>query len=143
MLREELIEEGVVVNSSNGIAEILLIKNKNCDKCTANILCTPGKNNSAIIKALDTFNTKSGDTVKISIYGNQLIKLSFLIYGLPLILFVAGIVLSNIIFQSSEFISILSGLLFSVFYFFILKLKRNFLNKIFLPRIVNVITSNK
>ncbi|MFH1526476.1 MAG: hypothetical protein ABIG69_07460 [Bacteroidota bacterium] len=42
MVEEEIIEEGLVIKSENGIAEIQLRETKECEECTAKLFCKPG-----------------------------------------------------------------------------------------------------
>jgi len=119
-MTEELFEEGIVVKSAGGIAEIKLKENGNCEECTAKIFCTPQNNNSRTLKVLDTLHTKPGDEVKISINGNEVLKASLLLYGLPLVLLLAGIAIGMSIFKNTDFQELygfITGLIFVSIYF--------------------------
>ncbi|MCX7797099.1 MAG: SoxR reducing system RseC family protein [Melioribacter sp.] len=128
MLKEELIEEGFVISSSNGFAEVLLNKNENCNKCAAYVLCKSKDNNLSILKVIDPFNTQPGDYIKISISGKTILKTSFLVYGISLIIFLIGLFTTYFLLNNLkyvEFISILAGF-FAVFtYAILLKKKRH------------------
>ncbi|MEG8947694.1 SoxR reducing system RseC family protein [Rosettibacter firmus] len=108
MLNEELIEEGIVISSSNGYAEVLLNKNDNCKECAANILCKPADNNSLTLKVIDPFNTKPGDYIKIKLRGTTILKYSFLLYGISLILFLLGIIAVDFFFYDYKYVEVIS-----------------------------------
>jgi len=132
MFFEEIIEEGIVISSSNsdkvgtnGYAEVLLNRNDNCKECTLNILCKPKDKDSLTLKVLDPFNTKPGDYIKISVPGNSILKTSFILYGLPLILFLLIIITVYLLTNDnaySEIISFIAGL--SILFLYKLILRR-------------------
>lgn len=127
MYTEEIIEEGIVISASNGYAEVLLNKNRNCSECAASVLCKPKDNNYSTIKVIDPFNTKPGDYIKISVSGKSILKTSILIYGISLILFLVGMFAAYFLlkdFRYAEIISFFSGLLTAYIYLIILKKKR-------------------
>lgn len=102
-MTEELFEEGIVVKSIGGIAEIKLKENGNCEECTAKIFCSPQNNNSRTLKVLDSFESQPGDEVKISINGSEVLKASILLYGIPLVLLLAGIAIGLSLFENTNF----------------------------------------
>lgn len=119
-MTEELFEEGIVVKSVGGIAEIKLKDNGNCEECTAKIFCSPQNNNSRTLKVLDSFESQPGDEVKISINGSEVLKISILLYGVPLVLLLAGIAIGMSLFEntnSPEFYGFLTGLVVVSLYF--------------------------
>jgi len=124
MFTEELIEEGIVISSSNGFAEVLINKNDNCKDCELNILCKPKGNNTTTLKVLDPFYTKPGDYIKISINGKSILKTSFFIYGIPLALFLVIVTITYLLFFYSsikEIISFFIGVIFVFTYIILLK----------------------
>src|SRR4030066_2580835 len=100
MKGEVLVEEGVVLSVENGIAEISLTKSDNCEECSARLICKPNKDSSKILKAADPFGVIPGDTVRIEIQGKTLFNASILLYGVPLVLLVIGILLGLSIFSN-------------------------------------------
>jgi len=139
-MTEELFEEGIVVKSVGGIAEIKLKENGNCEECTAKIFCNPENNNSRMLKVLDSFESQPGDEVKISINGSEVLKASILLYGLPLVLLLAGIAIGMNLFEKtnySELYSFITGLVFISAYFTIFYINTSKKKeKRLLPRIV-------
>ena len=99
MYKEELTEEGIVKESIDGIATIVISDSENCKECTAKLYCKPGNSNERSLTAKDNLGVNTGDKVKVSIHGSQILRVSFLIYGIPLILMLAGLFLGMQFFQ--------------------------------------------
>ena len=119
-MKEEITEQGIVISSENGIAEVALLESDNCEECSAKIICKPKADNEKILTVIDEFNASPGDEVSISIEGKELFKASLFLYGLPLIILVLGIYLGMNIFPQDnklELYSFLSGLAAMSIYF--------------------------
>lgn len=133
MQSESIIEKGIVLSSADGHAEIALIQTGSCEECSAKIFCKPSeKKDKKIIEVDDPFGVKVGDEVQIEIAGEEIFKASFVIYGMPLILIIIGIVFGMSIFSGTalpEFFSFLFGIGIIALYFssilFINKIKHN------------------
>lgn len=125
-MNEELFEEGIVLKSSRGTAEIALKENDSCEECSAKIFCSPQKNKLRTLLVSDPLGTLPGDEVKISVNGKEILKASLLLYGLPLILVLTGIIIGMSLFENykyAELYSFISGLSLSGLYFYILFIK--------------------
>lgn len=96
---EELIEEGIVKKSQNGIAEIIISDSAFCEECSAKVYCKPANVRSRTLTVKDPFGTMFGDRVKISIKGNKIIAATFILYGIPLILLLVGLFLGSQLFS--------------------------------------------
>lgn len=99
MNKEKLIEEGIVRESKDGIATIVISDSENCTECTAKLYCKQGNSNERSLTVKDTFGVNAGDKVRVSINGSQILRVSFLIYGIPLILMLAGLFVGMEFFQ--------------------------------------------
>ncbi|HQF41400.1 MAG TPA: SoxR reducing system RseC family protein, partial [Ignavibacteriaceae bacterium] len=84
MFKEELYEEGIVKESKNGFATVIITGSDHCEECTAKLYCKPGNSNERSLIVSDPYGAKSGDKVRVSIKGSKLISASFLLYGIPL-----------------------------------------------------------
>ena len=102
MYKEELYEEGIVKESQNGIATIVLSNSDSCEECSAKVYCKPGSSNERSLTVADPFGVHPGDKVRVSINGNQILKVSFLIYGVPLILILAGLFFGMQFFETNK-----------------------------------------
>ncbi|MCK7523120.1 MAG: SoxR reducing system RseC family protein [Ignavibacteriales bacterium] len=140
MYTEELVEEGIVTEVKNGIATVSVINSDSCEECSAKIFCHT-ENNVRNVTAKDPYGVKAGDKVQISIKGRNVVAASFLLYGLPIIILVAVILIgSTILKNNSELYSSLVGIAVVGIYFFIIHLISNSKgrkNK-FLPKIIFV-----
>lgn len=141
-MNEVLVESGIVIKSGNGIAEIRLNKNESCEECSAKIFCSPGENNLRTITVSDSIGTLPGDKVNIAIRGIEVLKVSVLLYGIPLILIIAGILAGMFLLKDSnhkEIYSFLSGLLLTGLYYTFLYFKFSMTKK--LKPLSKIITS--
>lgn len=125
MTIETLIEEGIVLESGKGFAVIELKSNENCHTCGAKPFCKPEDSEKNKIKVSDPFGVFPGDLVKISVEGKTILKASFSLYGLPLIILILSITAGLLIFKNSiytEFLSFLFGVLVvSGYYLFLFR----------------------
>ena len=142
---EEIVEQGIVISSENGSAVISLSGQDKCEACSAKIICKPSDGEKRTVRAFDPFNTIPGDFVRISIKGSILLKLSILLYGLPLIIFLVGIMLFVILFNESsskELLSFLTGILLLFFYYLILYFYKKKFKSSSQPKIISVNRKN-
>lgn len=102
MNKEELIEEGVVLTVNAGKAEIMVIDSDSCEECSAKIYCKPSSENKKTLLVKDPFGVKPGDKVKVALRGANLFKASSILYGIPLLILVGGIVLGVSLFENSS-----------------------------------------
>ncbi|HET54467.1 MAG TPA: hypothetical protein ENN33_04550, partial [Ignavibacteria bacterium] len=87
MQNESIIEKGIVLSAADGHAEIALIQTGSCEECSAKIFCKPSeKKDTKIIEAEDPYGVQPGDEVQIEIAGTDILKASFMLYGMPLII---------------------------------------------------------
>ncbi len=121
-MREELIEEGTVIESENGFVDIQLVTNESCDECSAKIFCKATEDSSRILKIADVHEIQKGDKVTISIPGKTLLGAVVNLYLYPLILFITIILLGLKLLESLhlvEFYSFIIGCFFTSLYYFI------------------------
>ncbi len=141
MYKEELTEDGIVKESKNGLATIIISHSDHCEECSAKIYCKPGNSNERSLIVKDPFGTYPGDKVRVSIKGSKILSASFMLYGIPLILLIGGLILGMQIFNDDKelFSTLLSiGLiLIYIFLAFILS-KNNKQNTSSYPEIVFV-----
>lgn len=138
MYTEELIEEGIVTESQNGIAIVSVVQSDSCTECSAKIFCHT-ENNVRNVTAKDPYGVKAGDKVQISIKGRNVVFASLLLYGFPLIILLAGIFIGTMIFENNpELLSTLSGIAMVGIYFLFVYLvfQSKWGKKRFLPQIV-------
>jgi sigma-E factor negative regulatory protein RseC len=91
MYTEELFEDGIVKEAKDGIAIISIQDSDNCHECTAKIYCKPRNSNGRNLTVRDPYGVHPGDKVRVVIKGSKILSASFKLYGIPLIILLAGI----------------------------------------------------
>lgn len=114
MQNETIIENGIVISAEDGHAKIKLIETGACKECSAKIFCKPSeKKDSKILEVNDSIGVRIGEEVRIELSGGDVLKASALLYGVPLILIVLGVMLGAVIFRGTslpELFSFLFGI---------------------------------
>ncbi len=123
MYKEELLEEGIVRESKDGIAKVIIVDSNHCEECSAKIYCKPVSGNEKELIVQDKLGTKTGDIVLISVPGRKILLASIFLYGIPLLLLIGSILLGLNLFENNkELLSTISALLILTAYFILLKL---------------------
>jgi sigma-E factor negative regulatory protein RseC len=102
MYKEELYEEGIVKEAHNGIAEIVISDSDHCQECSVKVYCKPGSSNERSLTVKDPFGVHPGDKVRVIIKGSKILSASFMIYGLPLLLLLAGVFIGMHLFNNNQ-----------------------------------------
>lgn len=102
MYTEELYEEGIVRESKDGIAIISIQDSEKCGECTAKIYCKPGNSDGRSLTVRDPFGVHPGDKVRVVIKGSKILSASFKLYGIPLLLLLAGIFFGLEVFETNK-----------------------------------------
>lgn len=89
MAAEILREEGIVTEIKNNQMKIELINTTNCDTCSTKDFCKSGKSN--FIQTKYENNYKVGDEVVIEVFGKDVLKIVWLLYGIPIIILLASL----------------------------------------------------
>jgi|TARA_B110000014_G_C20123488_1_gene596694 sigma-E factor negative regulatory protein RseC len=110
-------EEAIVIDQNGEFAEVDIIRTKPCGLCGK----TQGCGNSIWgkvfsfqkrkIKIQNKINAKVGEKVKLVIEENYLLKASLLLYGLPLLFLFGGMIASEYILATNDFVVFLGGIL--------------------------------
>jgi sigma-E factor negative regulatory protein RseC len=98
MHSEEFYEEGIVLQASTGEALVAIGASDHCPECTAKLLCHPGVQDKHCLKVADPLGIRPGDRVRMVVYGSSLVKATFLIYGMPLVLLLVGVIVGYLYF---------------------------------------------
>lgn len=109
-------EYGVVLGLSNGNAIVGLKRGSACSSCGA---CELGSNHSQMeITLANTVDAKPGDTVEIQLPTSQFLKASAILYLIPLMTLILGIVLGHnigkLLGMNADIVGALIGILFTV-----------------------------
>jgi positive regulator of sigma E activity len=99
--REEIIEEGIVESFTSGTVMVKITRKGACDSCSAKVFCV-GNNDENMVNAATSYPVKKGDQVKISIPSKNITSASTYMYGIPLILLMAGLIIGHYIFTNTK-----------------------------------------
>ena len=100
-MQEILTENGIVERKIGKNIQIAIIPSKECEECSAKILCKSTSNNRNILSVVSSDNFVIGDTVKIIVKGENVFLLTFFLYGLPLVILIASLLFGLLIFSDS------------------------------------------
>ncbi len=120
-MQEKIEEQGIVVVVADGTATISVTRSGICEKCGARLFCKTSGTEPPRVTAKDPLGVQTGDYVRISIPGQDVLLASVCLYGIPLLLFIAGISIGVKFFPShTELYSSLLGIGLCLLYYFAL-----------------------
>jgi positive regulator of sigma E activity len=93
MRGEDFFEEGIVVSAADGSAVVRIQHPDTCEECSAKLFCTPGEADAHTVTAMDPLGVHSGDAVRILVRGENVFRAAAMLYGVPLVLLLAGLLL--------------------------------------------------
>lgn len=120
MTTEAIFETGKVIAVLDSKAEVEIIKAEHCSGCSAKSICNVNDGVRNVI-AKDPIGVSIGDKVRLSIQGTDLVKMSVLFYGIPLIILIIGIFIGFHFFDQSdikEFYSFMLSIILIIIYYF-------------------------
>lgn len=133
---------GLVIGVEQDLAKVSVMRQSSCGgECSSCSGC--GDSKPTIVKVKNEVDAKIGDLVELQGSSN-ILKLTFMLYSIPLILFVVGLVAGAIVFKNKgyanyEIISFIIGIASLVISFLILKL----IDKKFFERDNSLLTINR
>lgn len=114
-------EEGRVINLKGDLATVEIERKSDCGTCRA---CTLGAGNTMIAEAENPLGAKIGQRVRVEISSREILKGAFLIYILPPLALILGMMLgititnrSGFFKESSQTVGLVLGLVFLVLSF--------------------------
>jgi len=154
LLRKRLLyilatEKGIVTKVYSSIACVKCSKSAACESCSAKDFCDTakggGSDDDVEVEAINAVGAKVDDKVTISFETSSLLKLSFLVYMVPVLFLIFGVVIGDKIapifnYDQSMF-SVLVGFLFLFAAFFFVKVKGKELSKkeAYQPKIIRIL----
>jgi len=90
-----LTEQGIVQKVYGGKASVLVQRSPACAHCDSNGSCEISNDKTMTIEMSNALHAKMDDRVEISLPAHSLLKLSFVVYFLPVVGLVAGALLGN------------------------------------------------
>ncbi len=97
-----LLEKGVVEKASPQTAVVLVERSSACDHCKSQGACEVLSGRTMRIEVANELGAKEGDRVEISIPAASVLKLSFLVYLVPIVALVAGAYAGNLWAEGKE-----------------------------------------
>ncbi len=120
MERESLKASGVVISSENGYADVEIVTGCKGHSHSTKIFCSGNCATKSVVRVKDNIGAQCGQMVQICVGGDRLMKATILLYGIPLILIVAGIVLGMSIFSGAgqpELMAFITGMVITGLYY--------------------------
>jgi len=87
-------ETGVVIKTEGMTAIVRVHKRGTCEGCAARGVCEPSEDGMEI-EALNPVQARVGQTVEVSITTQTYLKSAIYVYGLPLIMLIAGAIIGK------------------------------------------------
>lgn len=141
-------EEGIVIKVDSSTAWVKCTKSAACESCKAKGFCNTmggGGTDDVEIEAINTVGAKIDDRVTISFETSSLLKVSFLVYMVPVLFLILGVVIGDKIAPMLNYdqtiFSIVVGFLFLVAAFFFVKAKGKVLStkEEYKPKIIRIL----
>ncbi|MEO0131992.1 MAG: SoxR reducing system RseC family protein [candidate division WOR-3 bacterium] len=123
-----MIEKGKVIKVSEGKITVAIMTTSDCAHCSKTHICNLFGENKRIIELYKTIPVREGNEVVIEISHKYQLLSIFLIFCVPVILFVIGVVWGAIL--QNELFSLIFGGVGFILGFTIVKLINNYLSKI-------------
>lgn len=108
-----MVETGKVLNTDGDIAEISVIPGDGCRSCPASAACGM-KNGMRIIRVRNPIKAEPGDIVSIEIANKSGLGAAVVLFGLPIMLVVAGLIISAGWSEIYQILTTVGGLIFGL-----------------------------
>ena len=89
-MKDDLVEEGVVIEVLGDIAKVRAIRGTSCGGCASRAMCKPSEGANVVIEAKNGLGAHVGERVEVAMHPKTFLKASFIVYIIPLIGFVIG-----------------------------------------------------
>lgn len=113
-------EKGKIIGISGNIAKVEVEKKQACEACAASSFCNAGGERSNIIDATNEIGAQTGQKVKIEFIPGSILKGSFLVYIVPIIMLVLFSSVAQLA-TKKEIFSIIWGIIGVIFSFLIIR----------------------
>ncbi|GBE05056.1 MAG TPA: hypothetical protein ENH31_00770 [Nitrospirae bacterium] len=119
-------ETGVITQTEGDIAKVVVQKKSMCEGCSASSACKPSDKGMEI-EALNPIQARVGQTVRVSLRPQAYMKGALFIYGLPLVAFIAGVIIGKNLGETyltrinSDIVSFLGGIIAFILSFLVVK----------------------
>ena len=139
--------EGSVTKIYSYNAWVKCTKSAACESCSAKSFCDTagGSDDDVEVEAINVAGAKVDDRVTISFETSSLLKVSFLVYMIPVLFLILGVVIGDkiaaILNYDQSIFSVLAGFLFLFAAFFFVKTKGKELSmkEAYQPKIIKIL----
>lgn len=110
-------EEGIVIQTFDDKAKVKTIRSSVCEGCASASFCHPEKGTEMIMEVVNNIHAKVGERVKIGLKPGVYLKASFLVYMVPIIVFIIGAIIGKELAvyvsysKDSDLFAIISGVI--------------------------------
>ena len=84
-------DQGLVIARHGSVVTIRLLPRDGCASCTLTQFCIGSKESSPTVRATAPPEIAQGDLVEVSLDDSIILKASAIMYGVPLVAFLAGV----------------------------------------------------
>ncbi|MDO4661716.1 MAG: SoxR reducing system RseC family protein [Tissierellia bacterium] len=106
---QDIVKKGIVAQSENGEVRIMVLRDSACGTCST---CGGCETKPTFIKLKNYGDLKPGDEVYLRTKGSEVLKISSIVYALPVVLMIIGAVIANVLFKNTSYDLNLMTLLF-------------------------------
>ena len=141
-------EEGIVTKVDSSTAWVKCTKSAACESCSAKGFCNTaggGSDDDVEVEAINAVGAKVDDRVTINFETSSLLKVTFLVYMVPVLFLILGVIIGDKIAQifnyDQSIFSMFVGFLFLFAAFFFVKAKGKDLSKkdAYKPKITRIL----
>lgn len=86
-------EEGIVIEAQGLRAKVQIEKRSACESCSAAAICHPPEHD--YLNAVNNIGAVKGQKVRVIVQPEQYLRASIILYGLPILVFLGGIVIGK------------------------------------------------
>ncbi|MHB8071451.1 MAG: SoxR reducing system RseC family protein [Candidatus Cryosericum sp.] len=84
-------DTGIVMSRQGDTVSVVVQSHEECASCSLAQFCVSSKNPGSTVAAAAPFDVSPGDLVEISMDDSLILKVSAIMYGVPLVAFLAGV----------------------------------------------------
>jgi len=102
-------ENGKVVSTKNGRAEVEVAARGECEHCSAHGICNWTGTSTRKVLAVNRVGAAAGDIVELDTVEGVGAKSNLLVFGIPVLFMVAGVLVGGLVLRKDLWSGILSG----------------------------------
>lgn len=102
-------ETGRVLSAANGRAEVAVAARGECERCSAHGICNWTGNSMRRVLAVNRAGAAVGDTVELESAEGTGARSNLLVFGIPVLTMVAGVLIGGLLLRKDLWSGILSG----------------------------------